>query len=102
MKLLNVCFLAMAFLVCSADNAFGQTTGGGMPRALGAGLGCGLTILGLGIGLGRVGGSALESMARQPEVTDRVQQNMLLIAALVEGAAVISLVFCFLTLLIGN
>lgn len=105
MKLLNVCFLALAFLVCSAEPTFAQDTthaGGGMPRALGAGLGCGLTILGLGIGLGRVGGSALESMARQPEVSDKVQQNMLLIAALVEGAAVISLVFCFLTLLIGS
>lgn len=104
MKLLKVCFLAVAFLVCSAEPAFAQDThaGGGMPRALGAGLGCGLTILGLGIGLGRVGGSAVESMARQPEVSDKVQQNMLLIAALVEGAAVISLVFCFLTLLIGS
>jgi F-type H+-transporting ATPase subunit c len=102
MKLLNVCFVALAFLLFSAESAFGQTTGGGMPRALGAGLGCGLTILGLGIGLGRVGGSALESMARQPEVKDAVVQNMLIVAALVEGAAVISLVFCFLTLLIGS
>ena len=101
MKLLNVCFLALAFMLFSAESAFAQTTGG-MPRALGAGLGCGLTILGLGIGLGRVGGSALESMARQPEVKDAVVQNMLIVAALVEGAAVISLVFCFLTLLIGN
>jgi F-type H+-transporting ATPase subunit c len=103
MKLLKVCFLALAFLLCSAEPAFAQTAGeGGMPRAIGAGIGCGLTILGLGIGLGRVGGSALESMARQPEVSDRVQQNMLIIAALVEGAAVISLVFCFLTILIGQ
>lgn len=102
MKLLNVCFIALAFLVFSAEPAFAQDThGGGMPKAVGAGLGCGITILGLGLGLGRVGGSALESMARQPEVSDKVVTNMLIIAALVEGAAVISLVFCFLTLLIG-
>src|SRR4029079_14110836 len=102
MKLLKVCFVALAFLLCSAEPAFAQTEGGGMPRALGAGIGCGLTILGLGIGLGRVGGSAVESMARQPEVSDRMQQNMLIVAALVEGAAVISLGFCFLTILIGK
>lgn len=103
MKLLNVCFIALAFLVCSAEPTFAQDThaAGGMPKAVGAGLGCGLTILGLGLGLGRVGGSALESMARQPEVSDKIVANMLIVAALVEGAAVISLVFCFLTLLIG-
>ena len=43
-----------------------------MPKAVGVGVGCGLVVVGLGIGLGRIGGSALESMARQPEVADVV------------------------------
>jgi F-type H+-transporting ATPase subunit c len=96
MKLLNVCFIALAFLVCSAEPSFAQDThaGGGMPKAVGAGLGCGITILGLGIGLGRVGGSALESMARQPEVAGSIQTAMIIAAALIEGFTFYALYIC--------
>jgi F-type H+-transporting ATPase subunit c len=62
---------------------------------LAAGLGMGLTIIGAGIGFGRIGGSALESMARQPEVAGRVQTAMLIIAAMLEGATLASVVFLF-------
>ncbi len=109
MKLLKVCLLALAFLVLSVapvsaaevSTSGGETLFAEMPKAIGTGLGCGITILGLGLGLGRIGGSALESMARQPEVSDKVVTNMITMAALLEGAAVIALVFCLLCLFIG-
>jgi F-type H+-transporting ATPase subunit c len=62
---------------------------------VGAGLGMGLTIIGAGLGLGRIGSAALESMARQPEVAPRVQLAMLIIAAMLEGATLASVVFLF-------
>jgi F-type H+-transporting ATPase subunit c len=63
---------------------------------LAAGLGMGLTIIGGGLGLGRIGAAALESMARQPEVAARVQTAMIVIAAMLEGATLASVIFCFI------
>lgn len=61
-----------------------------------AAVGMGLTILGVGLGIGRIGGSACESIARQPEMKNQIQGAMILAAALIEGAAFVSLLFCFL------
>jgi F-type H+-transporting ATPase subunit c len=63
---------------------------------LAAGLGMGLTIIGAGLGLGRIGSAALESMARQPEVAPRVQTAMIIIAAMLEGATLASVILCYL------
>ena len=71
-----------------------------MPIASGAGLGAGLgmalTIIGAGWGMGRIGSSALESMARQPEVAPRIQTAMIIIAAMLEGATLASVILCYL------
>ena len=63
---------------------------------MGAGIGAGLVAIGAGIGVGRIGGSAMEAMARQPEAANKIQGSMLIIAALVEVAALFALVICFL------
>ena len=63
---------------------------------LGAGIGAGLAAIGAGIGVGRIGGSAMEAMARQPEMANKLQGSMLVIAALVEVAALFGLVICLL------
>jgi len=63
---------------------------------MGAGIGAGLAAIGAGIGVGRIGGSAMEAMARQPESANKLQGSMLIIAALVEVAALFALVICFL------
>ena len=63
---------------------------------IGAGIGIAITILGAGWGFGRIGGSALESMARQPEVADKVRGAMIVIAALLEGATFFALLVCLL------
>lgn len=61
-----------------------------------AAIGAGLAVLGVGIGIGRIGGSACESMARQPEMAAKIQSAMILAAALIEGAAFFALLLCFL------
>ncbi len=63
---------------------------------MGAGIGAGLAAIGAGIGVGRIGGSAMEAMARQPEAANKLQTSMLVIAALVEVAALFALVICLL------
>ncbi len=65
---------------------------------IGACIGAGLAVLGVGLGLGRIGASALESIARQPEVAGKIQTNMLLAAVLVEGVGIIALVVCILAI----
>lgn len=57
-----------------------------------AALGAGLAAVGAGLGIGRIGGSALESIARQPEAVGDIRANMILTAALVEGAAFFAMV----------
>ncbi len=61
-----------------------------------AGIGMGLAIVGAGIGLGLIGYSALSGIARQPEQAGKIQGVMYVLAALVEGAAIIALLLCFL------
>lgn len=64
-----------------------------------AALGAGLAAIGAGIGIGRIGGSALESIARQPEAINDIRSNMILAAALVEGAAFFAMVIGLLVVL---
>lgn len=48
-------------------------------------VGAGLVVIGVGMGIGRIGGSAMEAIARQPEAYGKIQTAMLIAAALVEG-----------------
>lgn len=63
---------------------------------LGAGLGLGLAVIGAGIGIGRIGGQAVEAIARQPQASGDIRGAMILTAALVEGVALAALVFALL------
>jgi F-type H+-transporting ATPase subunit c len=62
----------------------------------GVGIGIGLAIIGAGLGIGRIGGSAVEAIARQPEAVGQISTQMLISAALIEGATVIGLIILFL------
>ncbi len=64
---------------------------------LGAGLGMGLVILGAGLGIGRIGGSAVDAIARQPEASGTIGTQMLIAAALIEGVTVIALILIFVS-----
>lgn len=61
-----------------------------------AGVGAGIAAVGAGIGIGRIGGSALESIARQPESLGDIRANMILAAALIEGVALFAVIVCLL------
>lgn len=63
---------------------------------LGGAIGAGLVIIGAGLGIGRIGGAAVESMARQPEVAGNIQIAMIVTAALIEGVTFFALVVCML------
>jgi F-type H+-transporting ATPase subunit c len=65
---------------------------------IGACIGAGLAVLGVGLGIGRIGSSAVEGIARQPEAAGKIQTNMLLTAVLVEGVGIIALVICILAI----
>ncbi len=63
-----------------------------------AAIGAGLAVLGAGIGIGRVGGSAMDAIARQPEASGKIQTAMIIAAALIEGVALFGVVVGFLGL----
>ncbi len=65
---------------------------------MGAGIGAGVGAIGAGLGIGKIGSSAMEAIARQPEAVGDIRANMILAAALVEGAAFFAIVTCFLIL----
>ena len=63
---------------------------------MGAGIGAGIAALGAGVGIGKIGGSAVESIARQPQESGKIQTAMLIAAAFVGGVALFSVVVCLL------
>ncbi len=68
-------------------------------RKLGGAIGVGLVIIGGAAGIGRIGGSAVESIARQPEVAGQISTAMIITAALIEGATLFALVIGLLAVL---
>ena len=63
---------------------------------LGAGIGAGLAAIGAAIGIGRIGGNAMDAMARQPEVMNKLFTNMIVASALIEGVALFAAVIAFM------
>ena len=97
--LFAIAFVMGGFLFCSPT--FAQETGleGLLLGQDGAdfrmkAIGAGLAVIGAGIGIGKIGGSACESIARQPEVGSQVQGAGIIFAALIEGAAFAAILLC--------
>ena len=67
---------------------------------LGATGGGGLAVIGAGIGIGKIGGQAMDAMARQPEMQSKLQSSMIVAAALVEGATFFTLIISILALFV--
>ena len=78
-------------MILAAETALG---------ALGAALGAGIAAIGAGIGIGNIGSSAMEAIARQPEVAGDIRSNMIVIAALIEGVALFAVIVSALALFI--
>jgi F-type H+-transporting ATPase subunit c len=63
---------------------------------LGAGVGAGVVALGVGVGIGRIGGSAVEAIARQPDEVGKIQTAMIIASALIEGVALFGVLVCLI------
>lgn len=88
----------MSFSVLPLLQAAAETTvdtGAGI-ATLGKAVGAGVAVIGAGLGIGRIGGNMTESMARQPEIAGQIQTAALILAALIEGAALFGLVIALL------
>jgi len=99
---MNKCIAIVAAFVglsvFAATPAVAQETvnAGNWGIGLGYGLAAGLAVIGAALGIGRIGGSAVESIARQPEMAGRIFVNMILAAALIEGVALFAVVVSLL------
>ena len=69
-------------------------------KYLGAGFGAAIAAIGAGIGIGKIGSSAMEAIARQPEAAGDIRSNMIVIAALSEGVALFAVIVCLLCLFV--
>ncbi len=66
----------------------------------GAAIGASIAVIGAGLGIGRIGAQAMESIARQPEAAGDIRSSMIVIAALIEGAALFAIIVCALAIFI--
>jgi F-type H+-transporting ATPase subunit c len=105
--------IALGFLLMTS-NAFGQEHSGAPAvapastatfldangaRKLGGSIGAGLVVMGGAAGIGRIGGSAVESMARQPEAAGNISTATIITAAMIEGATLFAVVVTLLAVL---
>lgn len=94
-KAVQILGLALGAFFAMTVPAWAQETGTIVFNMSGA-IGAGVTLLGAGYGIGRIGGAAVESMARQPEVAGQVQTAMIISAALIEGVTFFALIVCII------
>lgn len=73
--------------------------GTGLAKALAA-LAASIAVIGASFGISRIGCSAVESIARQPEAAGDIRSSMILAGALIEGVAMFAVVVCFLVLFV--
>lgn len=59
-------------------------------------IGLGIIVFGAALGIGRIGQAAMEAMARQPEISSKIQTAMIVVAALIEGATLFAIVVAWL------
>lgn len=96
-RFVRISTTALVVLLGLASSALAQ--GAAAPNSLilaGSAVGVGLTVIGAAYGIGRLAGSALESMARQPEVAGSIQTAMIIAAALIEGFTFFALYICMI------
>lgn len=84
--------LGVGFLGAETAHAADGVSSALASPKLGAGIGAGLALIGAGIGIGRIGGSTVESIARQPEAAGQMFTPMIITAAMVEGAAFFAII----------
>ena len=84
-------FAPAAFAAEAGDAGAAGAASSGLAK-MGGAIGAGLAVIGCGLGIGRVGGSAAEAMARQPEAAGQINTAMIVTAAMIEGATLFAVV----------
>ena len=74
-------------------------SGAGLAK-LGAALGASIAAMAAGMGIGKIGSSAMEAIARQPEASGDIRSNMIVSAALIEGVAFFAVIVCALVIFV--
>jgi F-type H+-transporting ATPase subunit c len=77
-----------------------QAAGGAAIGKLGAALGAALAAIGAAMGIGKIGSSAMEAIARQPEASGDIRSSMIVSAALIEGVAFFAVITCALVIFV--
>jgi F-type H+-transporting ATPase subunit c len=100
-KLSRIAVLSLLMLLAVSPALAGEQPGAAAPSGgpgitflTGSAFGAGLIVLGAGFGIGKIGATAVESMARQPEVAGSIQIAMIIAAAIIEGATFFGLIVC--------
>lgn len=98
-KMLRLILWVLALMLVAspawaAEGGAGAGAGTQVMFLTGSAFGAGLIILGAGYGISKIGSSAVESMARQPEVASNINTAMIVAAALIEGATFFGLIVC--------
>lgn len=75
-----------------------QAAAGAAMAKAGIAVGAGIAALAAGIGIGKIGAASTESIARQPEAAGNIRTTMIIVAAMVEGAALLGIIVCLLAL----
>ena|SRR5215210_5284003 len=102
--LLMIC-VGFVMMFASVSPAHAQEAGGTTAAPTnnlawaGGAVGSGLVIIGGSLGIGRIGGSAVEAIARQPEANGQISTAMIITAALIEGVTLFALIICILAVL---
>jgi F-type H+-transporting ATPase subunit c len=91
MTALAVVLMALPLFAGAQELAAGAWTAESLKK-LGGAIGAGIAVIGGGLGIGRIGGSAVEAIARQPEASGAVQTAMIITAAMIEGAALFGVI----------
>jgi F-type H+-transporting ATPase subunit c len=103
MRVIKSAVLAVGLILLAQGTASAQGGSAPAPEKLFTGpfsdfraLGAGLVIVGAALGIGGLTRSAVESMARQPEMAGNIQQAMIISAALIEGVTFFALIVILL------
>lgn len=78
-----------------------QAIAGAALGKFGAALGAALAAFAAGYGIGKVGTSAMEAIARQPESAGNIRSNMIIVAGMIEGAALLGIIVCLLAVVLN-
>ena len=94
-RFVRISVMCLVIVLGLATTTFAQPQSLSHMVLAGSAIGVGLTVIGAAYGIGRLAGSALESMARQPEVAGSIQTAMIIAAALIEGFTFFALFICW-------